>query len=172
VWLIQKILNVRVIYHEHDSPNLDETPSRFMKLAYSFREKLGRDATLCVFPQDDRLGQFVRTTKRTGPTFCVWNCPRLSEVSDIAADEHHGLIVYYHGSITTCRLPRSLIVAMGRFRGAVQLHIAGFEVSGAIGYLRELTRFAKECDGAALIKSLPGQYRCGETSSGTLWRPM
>ena len=154
VWLIQKIVAVRVIYHEHDSPDLDETPSRFMRLVYACRDKLGRDATLCVFPQDDRLDQFVQTTKRTRPTVCVWNCPRLSEIPSIAPGEHNGLILYYHGSITSSRLPRSLIVAASRFKGVVQLRIAGFEVVGAIGYLQELIKLAEECGAPGLIEPL------------------
>jgi glycosyltransferase involved in cell wall biosynthesis len=154
VWVIQKIFDVRVIYHEHDSPDVDRDSSRFMKIAYACRDRLGRDAAICVFPQADRLGLFLRTTNRIRPTLCVWNCPRLSEIPELAAHRNGRLIVYYHGSITSTRLPSSLIIAASRFGGAVRLHIAGFEVSGAVGYLKELLKLAEDCGAAALIKPL------------------
>ncbi len=154
VWIIQKIADVRVIYHEHDSPNVDRISSKFMKIVYACRNKLGRDAALCVLPQEDRLCQFLRTTNRIRPTFCVWNCPRLDEISNVAARENAGLIFYYHGSITRSRLPPSLIIAASRFEGAIRLHIAGFEVSGAIGYLQELLELAAACGEPELIKPL------------------
>ena len=107
VWIIQKIVDVWIIYHEHESPDVDRRPSKFMEMVYACRNKLGRDAALCVLPQEDRLCQFLRTTNRIRPTFCVWNCPRLDEVSNVAAHQNAGLIIYYHGSITRSRLPRS-----------------------------------------------------------------
>jgi len=154
VWIIQKIVDVRVIYHEHDSPDVDRGSSRFMKMVHACRDRLGRDASLCVLPQEDRLLQFLDTTKRTKPTFCVWNCPRLDEIQYTVAHENRGLIVYYHGSVTPARLPPSLILAASRFGGAVRIHIAGYEVLGSVGYLRKLIELAEECGMVDLVKPL------------------
>ena len=154
VCMIQKIVDVRVIYHEHDSPDVDRESSRFMKMIHAYRDKLGRDATLCVLPQEDRLRQFLDTTKRTKSTFCVWNCPRLDEIPNLAAHPKPELVIYYHGSITPSRLPPTLIVAASRFGGAVRLKIAGFEVLGAVGYLQELLKMASDCGVPGLVKPL------------------
>jgi glycosyltransferase involved in cell wall biosynthesis len=154
VWIIQQIADVHVIYHEHDSPGADRSSSRFMRMVYAYRCKLARVACLCVLPQSDRLRRFLDTTNRMKPTFCVWNCPRLSEIPDAAAHHGSGMIIYYHGSITRQRLPPSLIIAASRFRGAVQIYIAGFEVLGAVGYVQELLELAVDCGGGQLVKSL------------------
>jgi glycosyltransferase involved in cell wall biosynthesis len=154
-WLIQKIVGAHVVYHEHDSPDdINRTSSWFMKMVFACRGRLGRDAMICVLPQEERLLQFIRKTKRTQPSFCVWNCPRLDEIPDVVAHEKCNLVIYYHGSITPPRLPPSLIIAASRFRGAVRLQIAGFEVVGAIGYLQELIELAKTCGAMELIDSL------------------
>lgn len=153
VQLIQKFVDVRVLYHEHDSPDV-KGASTFMKAVYGCRKTLGRDATICVLPQQERLDGFVKLTRRTRPTFCVWNCPRLDEIIESDGRNNTRLVVYYHGSITPSRLPRSLIVAVSRFRGAVQLQIAGFEVIGAIGYLGELMKLAKECGVEGIFEPL------------------
>ena len=84
----------------------------------------------------------------------MWNCPRLSEIPKPAAHRNGELIVYYHGSITGARLPPSLIRAVSRFGGAVRLHVAGFEVPGAIGYVQEMLTLAEDSGVADLIKFL------------------
>src|SRR5262249_52397275 len=138
VWLVQRIVHVNVVYHEHDSPNSDRADSWFLKVVLAFRRKLARDAELCVLPQEARLLKFLETTGRTKLAFCVWNCPRLEEVIESESNQD-GLIVYYHGSITSARLPTQLIIAASRLKGAVRFRVAGYEAPGNVGYLRELT---------------------------------
>jgi glycosyltransferase involved in cell wall biosynthesis len=154
VWLVQRIMQVNVVYHEHDSPNPDEVKSRFLKAVLAFRRKLARDADVCVLPQQARLLKFLETTGRTKLTFCVWNCPRLEEVVDSVSNQQDGLIVYYHGSITSARLPAQLIIAASRLKGAVRLRVAGYEAPGNVGYLRELTALAAKSGAAAMIECL------------------
>jgi glycosyltransferase involved in cell wall biosynthesis len=154
VWLVKRIVQVKVIYHEHDSPSADQTKSWFLKSVLAFRRKLAKDAELCVLPQQARLTWFLETTKRTKPAFCVWNCPRLDEIVDKNSDRDRGLIIYYHGSITSARLPTQLIVAASRFKGAVRVQIAGYEVPGSIGYTEELIGLAAKKGGAYFIEAL------------------
>jgi glycosyltransferase involved in cell wall biosynthesis len=154
VSLIQKLTGARIVYHEHDSPNLDPAETWFMRQVFRYRKNLGRDVELCVLPQHARLRQFVETTRRTKPVFCVWNCPRVDEIVDLSSDERCGLVIHYHGSITSSRLPAQLIVAASRFRGAVRLQLAGYEVPGSVGYVRELTAIAAKNGVAELIEPL------------------
>lgn len=156
LWFVRKLSGVRVLYHEHDSPNLDQVQSWFMRVIFEYRRKLGREAELCVFPQRTRLREFLEITERSGPVFCVWNCPRLDEVevNEPSSSGEGKLILYYHGSITRARLPVQLIVAAARFKGAVRLRIVGYETSGNIGYSRELRRISAENGVADLIDFL------------------
>jgi glycosyltransferase involved in cell wall biosynthesis len=153
-WLVQKLTNVHILYHEHDSPDLDGGQSWFMKQVFVCRGKVGRDAELCILPQYMRLRHFVETTGRTAPAFCVWNCPLLEEISDPNSDTDRDLIIYYHGSIARSRLPANLIVAASRFKGAIRVRIAGYEVPGSIGYTEELTKLAADHGNAELIEFL------------------
>jgi glycosyltransferase involved in cell wall biosynthesis len=158
-WLVQKILNINVVYHEHDSPNPDRMESYFMKEVFAFRGRLARDAEVCILPERARLLQLLETTRRTKPAFCVWNCPGLHEMADLSLDQEHGeqdqkLIIYYHGSITVDRLPTQLIVAASRFKGVVRVRVAGYEAPGHIGYIRTLMELAARNGAAEMIELL------------------
>jgi glycosyltransferase involved in cell wall biosynthesis len=145
VWLMQKLFGVRVLYHEHDSPSLAQPQSAFMRAVVACRNKLAREAALCVLPQADRLRHFTETTNRAGPTVCVWNCPSRKEAQHGAvAPKDMPLILYYHGSIGRSRLPPTVLIAAMRFRRAVRLRIAGYETVGSIGYVRELMSLAEK----------------------------
>jgi glycosyltransferase involved in cell wall biosynthesis len=154
VWFVQRIMPVNVVYHEHDSPNPKQATSWFMRAVLAFRSKVARDAELCVLPQRARLLNFLETTGRTKPTFCVWNCPRLEEVVEGDSKQQDGLIAYYHGSITNARLPPQLIIAASRLKGAVRLRVAGYETAGNAGYVQELTTLAAKCGAATIVEPL------------------
>ena len=113
-----------------------------MKVVLTFRKRVAQDADLCVLPQHDRLSQFLETTGRTKPAFCVWNCSSLDEIADVAPCREEGLIIYYHGSIASSRLPKQLIIAAARLKGVVRIRIAGYETLGSVGYLEELVDLA------------------------------
>jgi glycosyltransferase involved in cell wall biosynthesis len=152
VWLLRKLTKARVVYHEHDSPSADPPLSELMNKVLAYRERLGRDADLCVLPQCKRLLNFVEETKRLKPTFCVWNCPRIEEIQERLCDQDGELIMYYHGSINRARLPTQVITAASRLSRLVRLQLVGYETER--GYVEELTRWASESGAAALI-----QYR-------------
>jgi glycosyltransferase involved in cell wall biosynthesis len=150
VWLLQKLTRVRVIYHEHDSPSPKQPLSGLINKVFAYRERLGRDADVCVLPQHQRLLNFVEETKRLKPTFCVWNCPRVEEIPEHLCDQGGELTMYYHGSINRIRLPTQVIVAASRLGGLVRLQVVGYETE--CGYVEELTRSALENGAAALIE--------------------
>ena len=161
VWWVRKFTGVRVIYHEHDTPHLDQAYTWFMKWVFAYRGALARNAELCVLPQFARLGHFVETTGRMKPCYCVWNCPRLDEVVSSNPEEGRDksiqdqrLIIYYHGSITPARLPRQLTAAATQFKGSVKLQLIGYETLGSIGYTRELIGLASESKVAGIIEAL------------------
>lgn len=161
VWWVQKLSGVAVLYHEHDSPGRDTTGNWFMRCVLDHRRVLARQAELCVLPQQTRLREFLQSTGRTKPTFCVWNCPGREEAAKLNSTEEHGncgqmrqLIVYYHGSITPDRLPMELIIAASRFKGAVRVRVAGYETLGSIGYMRKLAAVAADDGAGEIIEAL------------------
>ena len=151
-WLVQRLVRVGVVYHEHDEPDVDQTP--FVRLAVSYRNRLGRDADICVLPEHERLRRFLNATRRTTPTFCVWNCPRLAEIPPLYSRPSKTLVIYYHGSITRHRLPPQLVIAASCFKGAIRICIAGYEVPGTFGYLQTLVKLAADNGAAGLIETL------------------
>jgi glycosyltransferase involved in cell wall biosynthesis len=155
LWLVRQLTRVRVIYHEHDAPNIVATASTwFMSRIFSYRNKLARQIDLCVLPERSRLVDFLSVTHRIGPSVCVWNCPRLSEVRNRAVGPKRELMIHFHGSINRSRVPLQLIVAAARFNGAVRVQIAGYEVLGSSGYVKELTDLAAENGAVDLINFL------------------
>ena len=152
-WLVQKLTNIRVVYHEHDSPCCAQAQSWFMKTVLVLRNEVGREAAVCVLPQQERLLRFREATRRTKPTFCVWNCPRKTEIISALEVTDNPLILYYHGNISPILLPTATIIALSRFRGRVRLRVAGYETTGNEGYLAELGRLTAG-DAPELIESL------------------
>jgi glycosyltransferase involved in cell wall biosynthesis len=149
-WLLQRLTKVRIAYHEHDSPNVQEARSGFMNQVFAFRARLGRAADVCLLPQRERLLYFLEETQRSKPTFCVWNCPRLDEIPEDHRDQVGDLVMHYHGSINRARLPAQLIIAACRLSRSVRLQIAGYQTEA--GYVEELRRLAAENGAAELIE--------------------
>src|SRR5262249_55608080 len=133
---------------------------------FAYRGKLAAETDLCVLPQEERLRQFLRTTGRIKPSYCVWDCPRLDEMADVNLDhDNHqagkdrGLIIHYHGNIAGALLPRALVVAARRFKGAVRIQIVGYETLGNVGYTAELIRLAAKYGATEMIESLGARPR-------------
>jgi glycosyltransferase involved in cell wall biosynthesis len=157
IWLIAKLAAPPIVYHEHDSPNALREDTRFSRIVMACRRRLAKTAALCVFPQQERMRDFIETTGRRRPSLCVWNCPRLGEVRSNKfqrTNNDNELVVYYHGSINRERLPETLIEAAARFRGAVRVRIAGYEVPGSHGYIELLERLALERGAPRIIDFL------------------
>jgi glycosyltransferase involved in cell wall biosynthesis len=142
LWLIRKVARSKIIYHEHDSPNAMTAQSSFRRLALWCRKSVGRDADLCVLPQQQRLDNFIKQTQRQKQTLCIWNCPSVTEVSGEVLKKDQPLLLYYHGSINAARIPLELVESICRFKGDVQLLLAGYEVQGSIGYVEDLKQRA------------------------------
>jgi glycosyltransferase involved in cell wall biosynthesis len=153
-WLIRKLTKARMIYHEHDAPNSRSGRSRFMRMVLACRKVLGREVELCVVPQHERLVDFLKVTGRVLPTICAWNCPRLDEAEGNNSEQVHELIIWYHGSINSARVPPELVVAASRFQGAVRLRIAGYETAGSVGYVDNLMNVAAKNGAPKLIEFL------------------
>jgi glycosyltransferase involved in cell wall biosynthesis len=52
------------------------------------------------------------------------------------------LLLYYHGSINAARIHLELVDSICRFKGDVELVLAGYEVQGSIGYVEVLKQRA------------------------------
>jgi len=155
LWLLSRLTNARIVYHEHDSPNLKDVTSAFTRLIWKCRLLVGRRADLCVLPQKERLADFVQTTGREARTVCVWNCPRQREVRKAPLPKgNDALTIYYHGSINAARVPPELVIAASRFKGAVRIKIAGYEAAGGVGYVDRLKALASERDVSGIVEYL------------------
>lgn len=146
-WVLSLLSARGLIYHEHDSPSIEGYElNRFDQILLWARNQLGKNAGHCILPNQERLNCFIKTTRRTGPADCVWNCPSRGEVIENRFEIGHipPLILYYHGSITPERLPLKVIEAMSRMHGQVHLCIVGYETIGSSGYAPRILQFAKE----------------------------
>lgn len=138
--------NSQVIYHEHDSPSSRYGSGVMQRVVSRARRSLARSATLCIVPQSERLKAFVSETGRTGPTYCVWNCPSLQEVSKPRPVQptRQPLQFYYHGSINAERLPLSILDALKDCSADATLAIVGYETIGSRGHLAHIRQHAED----------------------------
>ena len=150
--MIQTLTGAGLIYHEHDSPSQNMEVSSFMRLALRYRQKVALSADICILPQYERMVQFVTATRRTGMTYCIWNCPRLREIIPLASSKDADLKIYYHGTITPVRLPAELILAACRFKGRVRITIVGYEPPGNEGYGKGLQALSERSGAPGVIE--------------------
>jgi glycosyltransferase involved in cell wall biosynthesis len=144
--LMKRLLGLRVIYHEHDSPSSEPVErgkgGRFMRLIMSMRRALARSADLCVLPSAERARVFAASTGRSD-VLVAWNCPRRAEVvSTSRTQSTRSLRVLYHGSIVPARVPMSVLEAVALTPAAVSLSIIGYETVGHAKYVGELRDLA------------------------------
>jgi glycosyltransferase involved in cell wall biosynthesis len=134
---------VEVVYHEHDAPQLRSRgiPRRLVLWA---RRKLAERARVRVLPNHHRAEHFTRHVANHRPTFSVWNCPSLSEISrprdprdDVA------LNALYVGSVVPSRLPPSVIEALALLPKIVRLRVIGYATPGHANYVHELQALAR-----------------------------
>ena len=133
------IPNTQVIYHEHDSPS-PIANNVFMGWCLKARSLLANRSKFCILPNQARIDQFISETKTSKPVFCVWNCPRLEEISSQRSDykDRESIWLLYHGSIVPARLPLSVIKALESLPDIIKLRIIGYETVGTIGYIKEI----------------------------------
>ena len=156
----------RVLYHEHDSPaegrgggrgegaegrgqrtedgRQGAGTSAFMRFVLWARQKVARQAELCVLPNDERAEYFKRETATSRPLACVWNCPRREEAEVLPPPKtKEQLILFYQGSIVPVRVPLAVVRALAFLPERVRFRIAGYETIGHRGYIQELQKEAK-----------------------------
>ena len=143
--LLLSLMGFQVAYHEHDSPD-DGARSAFERIVMWCRRQLVRRARFNVLPQESRCHLFQASTGTKKPILCVWNCPRLSEVSPVPRPVRRPdqpLGIYYHGSINLTRFPLALIEAAGATGLPIRLRVVGYETAGSQGASESLRRAAQ-----------------------------
>ena len=142
--LAGQLPGVRVLYHEHDSPAVNDAgeviaPSLSVGLIMRARRALAQRCALVILPNAARAATYTRTTGRNS-VLTVWNTPLRREVVDVArsVDASRRLRVLYHGSIVPARLPMAVIDALATLPSSVTLDIAGYETIGHPGYVSAL----------------------------------
>lgn len=159
---------VKIIYHEHDSPNLQQNASGFVKYVLKARGNLASKAALCILPNEERMKKFIRETGRAGDTLCVWNCPRLEEVSlSRGLSKNREITLYYHGTVSRDYLPFGILKAMSELPSGISLKIIGYETIGSSGYIGGLIEEANRlgiAERIEILKSMP-RYQIWEYCS-------
>lgn len=141
--LAARLSRARLVYHEHDSPESERLLHPLVRRA---RRAALRHADLVVFPNADRVRHVAREVAFPHSRLrVIWNVPRVAEVAAAAERPADPLVLYYHGSITPERLPRSVFEAVRRHASRARLVVVGYETAGGLGYVEELQRIAASC---------------------------
>ncbi|MFN6460350.1 MAG: glycosyltransferase [Nostoc sp. DedVER02] len=142
--LLSFLPNIKVVYHEHDSPNTT-AESWFIRFCLNTRKWLASRAKICILPNQQRLEQFSSDTGVKHNLFCVWNCPAQTDAIPrrLSASED-GLQILYHGSIVPSRLPIAVLKALAMLPANVKLRVIGYDTIGHQSYTQELQEIAKE----------------------------
>jgi glycosyltransferase involved in cell wall biosynthesis len=154
VALLAKWAGVRVLYHEHDAP-VESKPSIFIRIALRARAALMRRADVVVTPSAGRSAIASLETGR--PVLTVWNCPSRTELRERATPAEVGrrLRLMYQGSLVPARLPLTVVDAVARAGGEVELWFAGYETVGSGNHGAAILRRAAELGIADKVRALP-----------------
>jgi glycosyltransferase involved in cell wall biosynthesis len=117
---------------------------------------------VCILPNQQRLECFVASIKVDPQrTICVWNCPRQDEVQPARDKTRKPLLsLYYHGSIGSHGLPKTILEAMAQCPNVVQrLDVVGYETIGTEGYLKQFQQYATKLRLDHLLHIYPPQTR-------------
>lgn len=170
---------VKVIYHEHDSPNT-KAESSFISWCLQAREKLARRAKFCILPNQQRADLFDKEVKNTQNSICVWNCPAQEEIVSQRSpyQENNNIWVLYHGSVVPQRLPLTVINALSTLPKIVKLRVIGYETVGHKGYVNKLREVASELgisDRLEVIEPMPRKQLlkwCQQSDIGLAFMPV
>jgi len=139
----------RLIYHEHDSPNM-HTDLRFpVRMS---RRAAARRAYLVVLPNADRAAKLCsELVIDPSRVRIVWNAPLRDEVArSIQPRPSSRFWLHYHGSINPDRLPQAVVEAAAEIEG-VGVRIVGYETSSGRGHVRRLIeRFGSAANGGKI----------------------
>jgi glycosyltransferase involved in cell wall biosynthesis len=141
--LLSWVPNVKLLYHEHDSPQASTAKGPFDDFLRWSRRALARRAEICILPNATRLMQFRSEFGPLRSAACVWNCPGIYEVpTRPRSPSPEPIWVLYHGSIVRERLSPAVLDALAQLDDRVRLRVVGYETAGSRGYVGELKRRA------------------------------
>jgi len=143
--LLTFVPGLKVLYHEHDSPNteIEHSISKFERFLLKQRRKVAQRANLCVLPNESRAQCFKQKTGTHRPVLRVWNCVALEEVNATCLQpETNNFVIFFHGSIVPGRLPMTILDALTKLPDPVVLRVAGYETIGHFGYVQALKNHA------------------------------
>jgi glycosyltransferase involved in cell wall biosynthesis len=135
------------IYHEHDTPTRSSDLNPIIRLA---RMAAIRTAKHVIFPHAQRaaiVGQDLNKER----FHVVWNTPRLAELPAIHHRPEQPLVVYYHGSISPTRIPKTVAEAVARLGNCACIRIAGYETENGYGYIDELRSLFGDAKSGGII---------------------
>jgi glycosyltransferase involved in cell wall biosynthesis len=159
IGLVAAILGGRVVYHEHDSPTA-VSPSRVLRIILRARRALLRRAHVVVSPNEERSAA-LSEAGRGRQVLTAWNCTRLSEVQELRVTRTNrtSIRLVYHGSIVPAKAPLTILDAIARADGVVELIIAGYETIGSQGYVAEIKHRASELGISDKVNVMPAMPR-------------
>lgn len=141
--LLSWLPNVRVIYHEHDSPN-STSESFFIRFCLTTRRWLASRAKMCILPNQQRVEQFKKIIGDRHKVLCVWNCPtQVEATTKPLSPQKDGLQILYHGSIVPSRLPTEVLKALVMLP-SIKLLVIGYDTVGHQSYTRQLIEIADQ----------------------------
>jgi len=141
--LISRLLGLKIVYHEHDTPAAGSAGFIGRVCSWS-RRRLAARADLRVLPNERRAVEFVRSVASDRPALTVWNCPAKDEVATTRlASKQNSVELVYHGSVGPARLPLTVIEALAKLPPTVRLHVLGYETAGHRGYMQTLRQVAQ-----------------------------
>lgn len=176
--LLSSLPGVRVIYHEHDSPNEGEVASSFRRCVLWTRRRLAVRTKSCILPNVRRATRFQPELGNATNVLCVWNCPTREEVAPIRTSVEEEIWLLYHGSIVPSRLPLTVLNALAKLSSSVKLRVVGYETAGHAGYLRTFREAASRLgvdDRTEILGTLPKRTDllewCGKSDIGLALLP-
>jgi glycosyltransferase involved in cell wall biosynthesis len=132
--LIERLLRVKVIYHEHDSP--PHLSSEKFRLFLSARRRIASRAAVCILPNRARANELQKCVEGRQKPLVVWNCPSISELPELGAGTRkitEPFIIFYVGSLNWDRVPPTIIDALTQIPAA-PLKLVGYETVGSRGF--------------------------------------
>jgi hypothetical protein len=124
-------LGFKVVYHEHDSPELGSVP----KWILATRRRLFRSALCSVIPNATRIakeGLEVRELLE------VRNYPMIDEVVKLDRSDSTAVRIVYFGTLVPSRLPVSFFEALDACGLPIEVELMGYETVHSNGFVQEL----------------------------------
>ena len=143
--IARNIFRLKIIYHEHDSPNRDsQKESLFIKFLLRCRKYLAQKAEIVIFPNADRAKLYQEETGRKWAIDVVWNVPAIDEIfrfDEVIPKENK---LFFHGSLNKVTLPESILDALLKIDNKIVFEFAGYSTDFEINYIDLYLNKAKE----------------------------